>query len=128
MKGRQKYLLIALALLTVILSFTNPEDKVHQEAVKTELNFVAQEFMATKGKEIFQSEFSRNMAAMFADQIIKKIAKKKVTRFNLGILSFTELEFQDKTNIVGIGAFNTVFIAPQMRSKLEELFQDKIGQ
>jgi len=128
MKGRSKYLLTAFAVLAVILGFTNPEEKVHQEAVKSELNIVAQEFMATKGKEIFQSEFARNMVTMFADQVVKKIAQKKVTRINLGILSFTELEFQDKTNIVGIGAFNSVYIAPQMRGSLEELFQDKISQ
>jgi len=115
MSKKRIFALITL-LLCGILIITNPPAEQHQIAVRE------------KAKEILlqQLEYENQDAVdlgmtLFGNQLINQFMENMVHTDNYYFFSLTTISWQGKESIIGIGAFNKVWLTKKIDDKVEEV-------
>lgn len=106
--------LLGIFVFLLVLVATNPNEQMHQNEVKSKIMKILQKEI-DPSKEIL-GEFSSVVGSYFIEQMVQA----KVTRVNYFLFSTTNLNWDGKTRIIGIGMLNNIFIFPQIENAVNQ--------
>lgn len=102
MTKTNKIIGVVVAALLLILTFTNPSEQDHRDAVMTKITEKVKENQPENEWE----EAGQNLGLMFLQGMIGNI----VTRNNYVLFSTTKLSYQGETKVIGYGVLGKVYI------------------
>lgn len=105
--------LIVSLFAILLLAFTNPKDEEHKAAVKAKANEFIQKSMKQNAAS---SDGLGALGALFGSYIINQMVDMGVTRNNYLLFSTTNLTYEGKSRMIGVGLLGNVFIT----SKIDE--------
>lgn len=130
-KRRRKGCLFFILLVAIALGafFTNPNEQMHRDAAKEKLDKIAGNMLEKYGiNPRLLSVLGIDSSAGFVDELIKK----HVSANNYLVLSTTMIRWDDRSQLVGIGAFGRVYISARveeiMQRELEKYLKEKIEE
>ncbi|MFV0392258.1 MAG: DUF4359 domain-containing protein [Paludibacteraceae bacterium] len=107
---------IVLIAVCVIAYFTNPTKLQHQTVAKERLSKVADDLLAKYGVEKgLLGVFGKDLTGQLVDELVQT----HVSSDNYFLLSTTQVNWDGRSQIIGIGAFNNVFIPKKVDEILE---------
>ena len=121
-KKEKRYItLIIITIVVLVAFFTNPNEKSHQDAVKTKVNSYMQKNISNKNNAL-----ENILGAVFGGTVVNTIVNNIVSRDNYFLFSLTKINWEGKSNTVGIGAFGNVYISKKFDQALENGLIDNI--
>lgn len=118
--------LIIIVIIAGIAIKTNPEEKIHREAAKAELdNFIKeQKELKSQNTESVLQKAGLALGEVFGTALIDELINQTVTRENYYVFSTTNFTFNGKTKVIGFGAFGIVYITEEVSEALKEEFPE----
>lgn len=112
MKTKQ-YLLIGLCIFTIITALTNPKTEKHKEEVKLKINeFLEKKLDKTNNETNNQwSNAGSTLGNAFAKTMVNTMVDNMVSSSNYILFSTTNITFEGKTKIIGVGILGNVFLS-----------------
>ncbi len=117
-KKRKSGLFILLLLIVVAMFayFTNPMQEMHKEATGERINMV---FEKTLDKYGLSNSVLGALGSDIAELFVAVFVEKHVSSKDYFLFSTTQINLDNKSQIIGIGAFNKVFISGKVDEALE---------
>lgn len=129
-KRRSKGCLFFIILIAIAIGayFTNPTEQMHQAAAKEKLNKVAENILKKYGvNQSLLLKFGIDLSGDLVDELIKY----HISSDNYYVLSITKVNWDQRSQIIGVGAFNKVVISNKvdeiMEQELENYVKEKIN-
>lgn len=121
MKFRYFFLLVIVVLL-VAAFFTNPSEQQHKEVLRTQLTKVIDESMAERQDDIVTVSAWK----LAGPQITEMFLKNNFSVDDYKVLSLTKINWDNQSYIVGVGAFDKVWITKRLNKELADTIIDQI--
>ena len=119
--------LFVIGLLLLIAVITNPNEDRHKEVVKAKFNSYVQMSMPKELSEADDEggQASQGLAMMLGGAMIDGIIANIVTTDNYVIFSTTNVSWEGKSKVIGIGVFGNIFLTGKLDEVLEERLLSK---
>lgn len=118
MKKGTLFLLLLIGL-AVVAYLTNPPKEVHQAAAYKKMNQIVENTMSRYGIE---NKLLSSLGVELSDKFIGELLEKQISSDNYYVLSLTKLNWENESYIIGVGAFNKVYIS----NKVDDIAQKAI--
>ena len=116
-------ILPVLSVFLVIALSTNPPVERHREEVKTKFGTMLQKSLAenmnNNGGNNPGVAIGTAFSSMFGSVILNPLIDSFITADNYVFFSVTKLKWNEKSNVIGFGAFGQVFITNDLKNKLK---------
>lgn len=119
------YVLLVILLMSAV--FTNPSPTKHRKAVKEKLEHYITQYAERNAKEAAQNEWEklgRSLGASLGLTLIDPLVHQVVQRENYFLFSLTTVDWDGKSNIIGIGLFGKVFLSPKIDKTLQKMMEE----
>jgi len=128
MRKATYFVILILVALVVIAYLTNPDERQHQAAAKEKLHQIADNLLAKYGIE---PGFISGLGIDITDQFVDKLIESHITVDNYFLFSTTNVHWDGRSQIIGIGIFKQVFISNKadeiLQQELENYVKEKIN-
>ena len=128
MRKATYFVILILVALVVIAYLTNPDERQHQAAAKEKLHQIADNLLAKYGIE---PGFISGLGIDITDQFVNKLIESHITVDNYFLFSTTNVTWDGRSQIIGIGIFKQVFISNKadeiLQQELENYVKEKIN-
>lgn len=115
------FVFFSVAMLLLIAAITNPDTNRHKEAVKAKfdayLQKAAREGIAESDNTWEQA--GQAIGLMLGGALVSYAVDNLVSTNNYVVFSVTKVSWEDKSRIIGVGAFGNVFLS----KKVDEFFE-----
>ncbi len=112
-------LLISIFLVLFIAILTNPNKEFHKSDIKLrvykELNI---DTLQKKSSNIF--DMFKGISNSFGKSMVDDTVDNLLQVDNYYLFSFTKVTYQGQTKIIGMGAFNQIFLFVNLKQLIEE--------
>ena len=125
MKKAPYFLLLVLVLLDDVANLKNTNEQQHQAAAKEKLHKVAENLLAKYGIE---PGFIPGSAINFTDPFVDSLIEKHVSAHNYYLFSTTNVEWEGQSQIIGVGAFQNVFISFKADVLLQQELENSVKE
>lgn len=116
-------ILPAIFVFFVIALSTNPPVEKHRAEVKNKFGTMLQKSLAENmdknGNNNPGVAIGTTFSSMFGSVILNPLIDSFITADNYLFFSVTKLKWNDKSNVIGFGAFGKVFITNDLVDKLK---------
>jgi len=123
MKNKQLLIWLTISLLIVLAFSTNPPVEKHRAEVKNKFGTILQKSLAENidknGGDKQGLDIGTTFSSMFGSIILNPLIDSYISDDNYLLFSVTKLKWNDKTNVIGFGAFGKVYISDNLGQKLE---------
>lgn len=129
-RGRRKgcFFYIILIAIGVAAYFTNPTEEMHKAAAKARLEKIANEMLNKYGVE---KSIIAKLGISISEQFMDDMINNQVSSDNYYLLSTTKVNWDGRSQIIGVGVFNHVFISNKvdeiLKKELENTVKEKIN-
>ena len=120
---KRSYLgLFLFGLLLLVAVMTNPNQVVHEEALKAKVNSYLQKSMTDELSESNNEweQAGQALGFLLGGAIIDKVITNVVTVDNYVGFSTTKISWGGESRVVGIGIFGNVFLTSKLDEALNE--------
>lgn len=128
MRKATYFVILILVALVVIAYLTNPDERQHQAASKEKLHQIADNLLAKYGIE---PGFISGLGIDFTDPFVDSLIESHITVDNYFLFSTTNVTWDGRSQIIGIGIFKQVFISNKadeiLQQELENYVKEKIN-
>lgn len=109
-------------LLILVAVMTNPNQAVHEEALKAKVNSYLQKSMTDELSESNNEweQAGQALGFLFGGAIIDKVITNVVTVDNYVVFSITKISWGGESRLIGIGIFGNVFLTSKLDEALNE--------
>lgn len=112
-------LLILIFLILFIAILTNPNKEFHKSNIKLrvykELNI---DTLQKESNNIF--DMLKDISNSFGKSMVDNTVDNLLQVDNYYVFSFTKVDYQGQSKIIGIGAFNQIFLFVNLKQLIEE--------
>ncbi len=114
--------LIITGVLLIIGALTNPTQDRHKEAVKNKLNIIMQKSIkdSMKNSDSGAEQIGSALGLMLGGAILDRIIESTISSDSYVLFSTTNVTWEGKTKIIGVGVFGNVFISDEIDKALKE--------
>lgn len=113
------FLFLLLIAVAVFAYFTNPTKEMHQQAAKVKVEKISENLLAKYG---LQEGLLGSLGMEITEPFVADLLEKHVTSKNYFLFSTTQVEWDNQSQTIGLGAFNKVFIS----NKVDEIIEREI--
>ncbi|MGX7666064.1 DUF4359 domain-containing protein [Flavobacterium pedocola] len=117
MKTKQ-IILIGLGIILAIAIFTNPNQEIHKEVVKSTITSYYQKSIE-EDDTIPKNGFSA-LGSLLGTSLINTLVENGVSSDNYLVFSITKIRYKGEEKSIGFGVFGNVFLS----EKVKEAFDD----
>lgn len=117
MKTKQ-IVLIALGVVLAIAIFTNPNQEMHKEVVKSRLTSYYQKSIE-EDESIPQNGFSA-LGTMLGTTLLSTLVENGVSSDNYLLFSVTKITCKGEEKSIGFGAFGNVFLSDRVKEAFDK--------
>ena len=115
---RKHWIITISTIVALVLTFTNPSQEDHRQALEAKFIENIQTKMANKPETT--SEIRQTFGLAMATAFIGKIIDSTVTRNNWILFSTTEITIEGKTKTIGVGVLGHVYLSSKVDEALSE--------
>jgi hypothetical protein len=115
---RKHWIITISTIVALVLTFTNPSQEDHRQALEAKFIENIQTKMANKPETT--SEIGQTFGLAMATAFIGKIIDSTVTRNNWILFSTTEITIEGKTKTIGVGVLGHVYLSSKVDDALSE--------
>lgn len=121
-----KIILAIISAFSLIAIFTNPTQEMHKEKVKEKINSFLQTSLTQNIQEAEDDYegFGYFLGNRLGTSIVKYAVNELVIRKNYFLFSTTNITWAGKTQVIGVGAFGSVFLSKKLDEKYEKMIQE----
>ncbi|NLO71121.1 MAG: DUF4359 domain-containing protein [Porphyromonadaceae bacterium] len=120
-KTSRIFLLILLAAVIVGAYITNPDEQLHKEAVSVKMDKIVGNILEKYGlNNNLLSSIGNDVTNKFTGQLIDS----RISADNYFLFSLTKLNWENEDYVIGIGAFNKVYISKNVDEIAERAIDD----
>jgi hypothetical protein len=114
--------LIIIGALLFIGALTNPTQDRHKEAVKNKLNVIMQKSLkdSMKNSDSGAEQIGSALGLMLGGAILDRMIESTISSNSYVLFSTTNVTWEGKTKIIGIGVFGNVFISDEIDNALKD--------
>lgn len=118
--------LVLLGMVVILAAVTNPSVGDHRDAVKEKVHKHLKEKFADTADDTEGSwgEIGNSLGLALGAVLLDPMVKKVIRVDNYVLFSLTRAEWEDDSNVIGVGLFGHVFLSPKMDEKLEEVVEE----
>ncbi len=118
------YALLAIFLLGAAL--TNPSPEKHRKAVKDRLEHYLTQYTEQSTQKTSQNtweKLGKSLGASLGFALMEPLVHEVVQRENFVVFSLTKVDWDGKSNTIGIGLFGKVFLSPKIDDTLQKMME-----
>jgi hypothetical protein len=114
--------LIIIGALLIIGALTNPTQDRHKEAVKNKLNVIMQKSLkdSMKNSDSGAEQIGSALGLMLGGAILDRMIESTISSDSYVLFSTTNVTWEGKTKIIGVGVFGNVFISDEIDKALKD--------
>ncbi len=120
---KSKLIILFLLIVLAVAFFTNPDEQVHQAALKAKSTEIMDEIIAER------TDVIGSVAWQFAgEQLFNGFINSHVSVDNYYLFSVPKLNWDGKSYPIGVGVFGKVFITKQLNRDVVQPILDDLEQ
>lgn len=113
----KKRIFAIVALILCIAAFlTNPKEEEHEAAVRDKAKEILKKQLDYKNQDAIDFGMT-----LFGDNLIDQFMQNSVRVKNYYFFSLTSIAWQGKETVVGLGAFNHIWLSKKIDEKADEI-------
>lgn len=113
------FFIVILIAVGIVAYLTNPTEQMHREAAGLKLEKIADNALAKYG---VGNNVLSSLGLDAGNLFVKQLLDNHITSDNYQLFSLTKLNWEGNSYVIGIGAFNRVFIS----NKVDEIAEKAI--
>lgn len=118
---RKLFPYLFLLILLALAAFSNPDQEMHQAALKDKLKDHLAEKMDAKGEsEEGLTSWAQGLGNFLGGAVIEGVVEGLVRSEDYFFFSLTTLKHQGEDKVIGFGIFGRVFITKEIDKALQE--------
>ncbi|WP_264537296.1 DUF4359 domain-containing protein [Flavobacterium sp. N1736] len=116
------YVILGITLFIAILALTNPAQEIHKEKVRIKLTEFYETEMAKEDNTATNqfSQAGKSMGMILAKSMINMVIDNAISSSNYILFSTTNVTWEGKTKIIGIGILGNVFLTSQIDDAIKK--------